>query len=321
MNDWTDFGTKIKIDDIDEFTFSAWVQPGSFKYPQNPNNLTKKYTIIGNASNGGGFRFSQYKAIYYFQIQKDKDWRVNHERNSREKNSWAHLVGVSNSGWVIFYVNGTKIDSFDHRTYAFAKGTDNFEVGRGTTDNSTYWEGAIDDIRIYNKSLTPGQVSRLYNAEKVNGKICTTTKTIEDTITTEVFDTTLVFDTIPIYDTLYKTVYDTLPFFDTLLSQDTLSISIATGISPNPIRSLIVYPNPATANNSELMIEIDNIAQFETHVLSIVNMKGQEVWKSTGTSSKYTIKISNLGGIGLYHLNIHDPNGSLLGRSTISVVN
>jgi hypothetical protein len=308
VNDWADFGNKIRINDIDEFTFCAWVQPGTFSYPQNPSSPTKKYTIIGDASSGGGYRFSQYQATYYYQIQKDKDWDVNYERNSREKNSWAHLVGVSNNGWIIFYVNGVKIDSFDQRSNQFAKGTDNFEVARGTADNSTYWEGVVDDIRIYNNALTPKQVTRLYRAESKPGSICK--KTISDTITTEFFDTVYT----------YTTVYDTLPFFDTLLSQDTLSISITTNLSPDPVRSLLVYPNPASANNSELMIEIDNIAQFDQHTLSIINMNGQEVWKSTGTSSKFTIQIDALGGAGLYHLNIKNQTGTLIGRSTISII-
>ncbi len=317
-NDWADFGTKIQLDDIKDFTFCAWIQPGALDYPQNPSNPTKKYTIIGDASSGGGFRFSHYQTTMYFQIQQDKDWDVAYNRNTRNKNSWVHLVGVSNNGYVLLYENGVLKDSVDKRSNSLALGSDNFEVARGTAENNTYWEGAIDDIRIYNRALRPKEVQNLYMAEKINGTVCRETITINDTIFTQVYDTN--YTNVTIYDTVYATLYDTIPYWDTLLSNDTLAISIATNLNPNPIRSLFVYPNPVTTNNAEIVIEIDNISQMQKHTLTITNSSGQEVWKATATSSKFNIKTSTLGGAGLYHLNIRDQKGYLIGRSTISLI-
>ena len=46
------------------------------------------------------------------------------------------------------------------------QGDQNFEIGRDTYVNSKYWNGLIDDLRIYNRALSESEITTLYNLGK-----------------------------------------------------------------------------------------------------------------------------------------------------------
>jgi parallel beta-helix repeat protein len=74
---------------------------------------------------------------------------------------WYHVVGTFNGTHRRIYINGTQqnqaIDS-----YSFATNNQPFEIGRDNAQCGEQMNGYIDDVRVYNKSLSPDQVKLLY---------------------------------------------------------------------------------------------------------------------------------------------------------------
>lgn len=75
--------------------------------------------------------------------------------------TWNHLVMTSTSGVTAIYLNGVQQGSTLTTTFANITATSNLQIGRGYT-NVRYFNGSIDDVRIYSRALSVGEVTTLY---------------------------------------------------------------------------------------------------------------------------------------------------------------
>ncbi|MDP3772440.1 MAG: LamG domain-containing protein [bacterium] len=80
-------------------------------------------------------------------------------------NTWHHLVGTWSSGGktMRLYLDGVEV-----ATNAGASGSITYyekplEIGVNTNTANTEFNGLIDDVRIYNRALSPQEIQRLYN--------------------------------------------------------------------------------------------------------------------------------------------------------------
>lgn len=68
---------------------------------------------------------------------------------------------------VTYYVNGVQRDTITHTTGGVANTDDPLYIGAITATGSTALAvplaGSLDDIRIYNRQLSPSEVLTLYN--------------------------------------------------------------------------------------------------------------------------------------------------------------
>lgn len=83
------------------------------------------------------------------------------------KEKWIHLVAVANttSDTITWYKNGVKKDAdpIYNGDYKIKPQNGTAPVRIGTRDFESYFKGAIDDVRFYNRALTAGEVMALYN--------------------------------------------------------------------------------------------------------------------------------------------------------------
>ena len=86
---------------------------------------------------------------------------------------WYHVVVTSDGLNVVLYVNGVQkgtkaLGTPNQNSYDVAIGT-NLETG------GRYWNGLIDDVRIYNRALSAADVARLYTAGAARQNVSQTT--------------------------------------------------------------------------------------------------------------------------------------------------
>jgi len=70
-------------------------------------------------------------------------------------NTWYHAVLVNTAGTVTFYINGASVTGGSAGTL-----NQNNRIGHNT---SGYFTGLIDEVRLYNRALSAGEVAYLYN--------------------------------------------------------------------------------------------------------------------------------------------------------------
>ena len=71
-------------------------------------------------------------------------------------NTWAFLTETYNGSTLALYVNGTLVSSLAH-TGNIATSTDPLQIG-GDSIYGQYFQGMIDNVRIYNTALTQAQI-------------------------------------------------------------------------------------------------------------------------------------------------------------------
>ncbi|MBU4421901.1 LamG domain-containing protein [Patescibacteria group bacterium] len=81
---------------------------------------------------------------------------------------WRHIVGVFNGSSLSLYVDGALTSS----PTAFTGNINivdsaNFEIGRAF-GSAYYWDGSLDDVRIYNYALSASEIANLYVSTKQN---------------------------------------------------------------------------------------------------------------------------------------------------------
>ena len=81
-------------------------------------------------------------------------------------NQYYHTVFTMNFGTVTIYINGEYKGTFSSPN-GYVTTFNDINIGRGfKSDSSRYFNGDISIFQIYNKDLSPGEVSQNYNALK-----------------------------------------------------------------------------------------------------------------------------------------------------------
>src|SRR3989344_5522242 len=175
---YVDVGSPAILDNLPQVTVSAWI------YPRSAGGNTSGGTII-NKSDGAiplnGWRFSLVTGggatkILFFNVDyTTTDINVKSVDNTIAFNQWQHVAvswtGSNNASDVRIYLNGMEV-SYKLQTSAVGTRVSDAAQSFGVGDPGTGadFDGLIDEVRIYNRALSAGEVSALYNsgAAKVN---------------------------------------------------------------------------------------------------------------------------------------------------------
>ena len=112
---------------------------------------TSGYIAFGLATHSGGNSWcgslydGTFKILFY---------------DSVKLNTWYHLVWMHTGGTLYLYVNGSLSGSIAAGNIVSLTGIVN--IGRGYSTNR-FFQGSLDDVRIYNRALSAQEVRQLYN--------------------------------------------------------------------------------------------------------------------------------------------------------------
>lgn len=159
-NDYVSIGapSALAFTDTQSFTIAVWQQPSiltnrrslvskvstATKYIALENNLTSPRFIMAS---GGG------TASVTASISVDTA-------------AWHHVVAVRNAGadTVDIYVNGVAAGSAaDNTTGSAWNDSGNWRIGDNENGFTSYFGGLLDEVAIFNRALTAGEVAQLYN--------------------------------------------------------------------------------------------------------------------------------------------------------------
>jgi uncharacterized protein (TIGR02145 family) len=143
------------LDFTGEITVSAWINPSRVDIEQQ--------TI---SSKGGGWN----RAGWLLTLNNDKvRWHLGDgssegmfdTEKSIQPNRWTHILATWKDGVMSIYIDGV-LDNYS-ATWASGLVSNTYDHYIGKNDNiDFYFNGTIDEVSIYNISLTPTQISELY---------------------------------------------------------------------------------------------------------------------------------------------------------------
>src|SRR3989344_4613154 len=91
-------------------------------------------------------------------------WLCSGSGNALSLNTWYHVVVEANSSSRVIYINGTNVAS-NADAYSMASASTNWYIG---DQPEVAWDsplnGSVDELRIYNRTLSASEVSSIYNS-------------------------------------------------------------------------------------------------------------------------------------------------------------
>jgi len=263
------------------FTISLWVKVDSFSNVSSVLFANDEFPEVYSGAWIGYIPSGHISAGYGDGLGHGTSHRVTKHSNTVIDTSDWHLIIASFNGLldIDLYVD-CEIDSGFYSGNAYNMGYlgNNGVIGRnlGHSTNS-YHNGKVDDIRLYNRILTPKEI----------GFICYET---------------------PCYD--YITIYDTITVVDSISVTDTLIIDIALSLPPNIItNSIKVYPNPT---NDIVFINTGEFNIMPEYSIKIINNLGSVIFENLVNQQEFQIDINTFGATGLYYIQIFNDQNQLI---------
>jgi fibronectin type 3 domain-containing protein len=161
--DYVDLGNPTALQLTGSMTIEAWVK--SAANPADDGQIVAK----SNDSAGWQFKTSPDTGPHTFGVgvSPGSGSRVQRYSAARSLNTWYHVAGVYNATarTLDIYVNGTLNNVTLSGTVPASQGNANVNVniGRRAGGSGYYFNGIIDEIRIYNRSLSQSEIANDMN--------------------------------------------------------------------------------------------------------------------------------------------------------------
>jgi len=144
----------------DEVSISLWIK--------NDNNEGEWNGIITTQPDPSqGFLFQEYQDDRYDWTVATGTNYIDLFSNSTISNQWDHFVTVINDDGMSIYINGVLDSSGDLGSYSLYS-TANLCIG--SRYEAEWFEGKLDDIGIWNRTLTEAEIIELYDSEGLSTK-------------------------------------------------------------------------------------------------------------------------------------------------------
>lgn len=111
----------------------------------------------GSSGNGNGLAFRPTTILYFANAGANLELA-----NTNLNNTWVHYVCTYDGTTANVYKNGVLFSS-GTKTFNTANNSDIFKLGLSEDGFANFFNGAIDDLKIYDKELTQEQVLSLFN--------------------------------------------------------------------------------------------------------------------------------------------------------------
>ncbi|TAN40440.1 MAG: LamG domain-containing protein [Nitrospirae bacterium] len=156
------YAVKTASLDIDSrITMSAWIYP---------TNVPSVAAIIEKDYNFQGYGIYINNGTVHTGVFNGSDTFA--DGGVIITNQWNHVAGTYDGSNIIAYVNGVQVASTP-RTGAIGVAQSGVDLGigvwydAGAQTLSRYFQGRIDEARVYNRALSAAEMKQLYNAAKV----------------------------------------------------------------------------------------------------------------------------------------------------------
>jgi len=171
---WTTgkYGSALSFDGVDDYvdvadsssltttnlTVSAWIKS---------NSIATEQTIVSKFANEGGgakgFMFEIYLSKVNIAIDTNVQLITLAGGTTLLSNTWYYVTATYDGSTIKAYVNGV-LDRSKSTTAGISDTVTVLNIGRYTYASNLWFNGLIDDVRIYNYARTPEQIRLDYNA-------------------------------------------------------------------------------------------------------------------------------------------------------------
>lgn len=161
------FNSSLSLDGVDDkatsgtltigtnMTISAWIKK---------NTSTGQRSFFSNRNGGNVYLGLAGTQIFLYDNAATPP-NINSSSGTITIGQWQHIVATSDGTTTNFYLNGLLVKS---SSQSRTSSTGTVGIGWDPSIDTEYWDGQIDDLRIYNYTLTSEQIKHIYNGGAIN---------------------------------------------------------------------------------------------------------------------------------------------------------
>lgn len=153
-NDSIDAGNRASLNITGSITIEAWIKPEklatSYIVKKASMGSTDGYELSLSSTGKAFFRVNQKKSGNTYRVDT-----ISPLNNT----TWFYLVGIYDGNQIRIYLNG-QLDNSKKGPSNIMSNMDSLEIGG--PDALAYFRGVIDEVRIWNRALTPQEIEGSY---------------------------------------------------------------------------------------------------------------------------------------------------------------
>lgn len=142
------------FNNMSAYTLSAWIYPTGIGYYGSPiiSKVDPNRDFVFQLDSNRRLNFHVAHGSTYYQCTSDSQLPLN---------TWTHVAAVWSGGTIKLYINGALVKQI---TYSgLTPDWTGTIMGIGTMDKVMFFSGAIDEVKIFAKALTDGEVWNEYS--------------------------------------------------------------------------------------------------------------------------------------------------------------
>lgn len=142
-------------------TLEAWIYPTAWKAQVYEGCIINKESTSG----GSGYMLRcGANGTLNFNLGTPNGWKeVNSAPGALQLNTWQHVAGVFDGNTLKIYIDGQLQSNTLAYSGVIGTNTTPIEIGRCYSYTSRYFQGKIDEVRIWNAALSETDISTYYN--------------------------------------------------------------------------------------------------------------------------------------------------------------
>jgi len=148
VNDYVNISSSASLNIMNTITVEAWYYRKSNTQDSAIAYKGGAYGFFDELAGGGALKF-----VLFIGGQQSYTF------TQPSLNNWHHIVGTYNGSVVNVYVDGIVVNT-TNKAGTITTTSNNLQIG--TLSNAAYFNGSIDEVRIYNRSLTANEIYELY---------------------------------------------------------------------------------------------------------------------------------------------------------------
>jgi len=149
---------------MQNFTISLWMKPA---VNMTNEGSTRNFFILDKMGGGtSGYALTYYKGSgygnFYYKLGDGSSQNSVYFRYDFYAGEWYHIVYTYDHQYRRIYINGVEVHN-KATTFDPSYDSKNLVFGRRTEQANYWFNGTIDEVKIYNRSLSADEIKRLYN--------------------------------------------------------------------------------------------------------------------------------------------------------------
>ena len=160
--DWVHLANESNFDFTGEVTVAAWIKVNRFD--------REWQAIVTKGDSAWRIQRNQDTATIEFacsglQVPSGNPYGGLYGRKAVNDGNWHHVTGLYDGEKMYIYIDGV-VDVSQPASGVVATNDHPVFIGENVEVPERFWNGLIDDVRVYNYALSEGQITALYNEGK-----------------------------------------------------------------------------------------------------------------------------------------------------------